>query len=168
MSVSSLVCASAAGGQPRARSRNRADPLMSVRRMAASSGMTPRSSGHRESNNSRAWGRQSSMRGSGSVIETPRLRLRRLRPSDEGDLIALDSDPEVMRHVESRAGVAHGLCALLRMPAGDDIELAYRLARDSWGQGIATEAARALVGHAFGALRLPRPVAGTRPEDLAP
>jgi len=84
------------------------------------------------------------------VIETPRLRLRRLRPSDEGDLIALDSDPEVMRHVgspagtrpadetaarvrqriaedqaplgfwlvESRAGVAHGLCALLRMPAG--------------------------------------------------
>lgn len=133
------------------------------------------------------------------MIETPRLRLRRLRPSDEGDLIALDSDPEVMRHVgspagtrpadetaarvrqriaedqaplgfwlvESRAGVAHGLCALLRMPAGDDIELAYRLARDSWGRGIATEAARALVGHAFGALRLPRLVAVTYPENLA-
>src|SRR2546425_2359057 len=72
--------------------------------MAASSGMTPRSSGHRESNNSRARGRQSSMRGSGSVIETPRLRLRRLRPSDEGDLIALDSDQEVMRHVVSPPG----------------------------------------------------------------
>ena len=38
------------------------------------------------------------------MIETPRLRLRRLRPSDEGDLIALDSDPEVMRHVGSPAG----------------------------------------------------------------
>src|SRR3989442_10816541 len=135
------------------------------------------------------------MRGSGSVIETPRLRLRRLRPSDEGDLIALDSDPEVMRHVgsppgtrpadetaarvrqriaedqaplgfwlvESRAGVAHGLCALLRMPAGDDIELAYRLARDSWGRGIAPEAAPALVGHAFGALGPPRPLARAHP-----
>jgi RimJ/RimL family protein N-acetyltransferase len=140
------------------------------------------------------------MRGSCPVIETPRLRLRRLRPSDEGDLIALDSDPEVMRYVgsppgtqpadetaarvrqriaedraplgfwlvEGRAGVgAHGLCALLRMPAGGDIELAYRLARDSWGRGIATEAARALVGHAFGALSLPRLVAVTYPENLA-
>src|SRR2546430_5715954 len=137
--------------------------------MAASSGMTSRSSGHRESNNSRARGRQSSMRGSGSVIETPRLRLRRLRPSDEGDLIALDSDPEVMRHVgsppgtrpadetaarvrqriaedqaplgfwrvESRAGVAHGLCALLRMPAGGAIRLGLPSPPDTSGPGSA-------------------------------
>jgi len=38
-------------------------------------------------------------------LETPRLRLRRLRASDEPDLIALDSDPEVMRYVGSPAGV---------------------------------------------------------------
>jgi RimJ/RimL family protein N-acetyltransferase len=36
---------------------------------------------------------------------TARLRLRRLRPSDEPDLIALDSDPEVMRYVGSPPGV---------------------------------------------------------------
>src|SRR3989454_3944079 len=38
-------------------------------------------------------------------LETPRLRLRRLVPADEADLIALDSDPDVMRHVGSPAGV---------------------------------------------------------------
>ena len=31
------------------------------------------------------------------MLETRRLRLRRLRPADEPELIALDSDPEVMR-----------------------------------------------------------------------
>src|SRR5690349_15816006 len=39
------------------------------------------------------------------MIETHRLRLRRLLPSDEADLIALDSDPDVMRYVGSPAGV---------------------------------------------------------------
>src|SRR2546426_8350556 len=38
-------------------------------------------------------------------LETPRLRLRRLVPADEADLIALDSDPDVMRHVGSPAAV---------------------------------------------------------------
>src|SRR3989442_4080468 len=38
-------------------------------------------------------------------LETPRLRLRRLVPADEADLIALDSDPDVMRNVGSPAGV---------------------------------------------------------------
>lgn len=39
------------------------------------------------------------------TLETPRLRLRPLAASDEADLIALDSDPEVMRYVGSPAGV---------------------------------------------------------------
>jgi ribosomal-protein-alanine N-acetyltransferase len=39
------------------------------------------------------------------MLETSRLWLRRLRPSDEPALIALDSDPEVMRYVGSPAGV---------------------------------------------------------------
>jgi len=33
------------------------------------------------------------------TLETPRLRLRPLTPSDEADLVALDSDPEVMRYI---------------------------------------------------------------------
>jgi RimJ/RimL family protein N-acetyltransferase len=39
------------------------------------------------------------------TLETPRLRLRPLASSDEADLIALDSDPEVMRYVGSPPGV---------------------------------------------------------------
>jgi RimJ/RimL family protein N-acetyltransferase len=134
------------------------------------------------------------------VIETSRLRLRRLRPSDEPDLIALDSDADVMRYVGSPPGVKppdetrervrqrigadhgpigfwrverradglfYGLSALIRMPEGEDIELAYRLTRGAWGQGIAAEAGAALVDYAFGTLGLPRVVAVTYPENRA-
>ena len=134
------------------------------------------------------------------MIESPRLRLRRLRPSDERDLIALDSDPDVMRYVGSPAGprsadeiakrlrlwiaehhdplgfwVAEsrldggflGLCALIPMPTGGDVELAYRLARSSWGQGFATEVARALVEYAFAVVGLPQVVAVTYPDNRA-
>ena len=138
------------------------------------------------------------------TLETPRLRLRPLASSDEADLIALDSDPEVMRYVGSPAGVKsptetaerarlriretqrgdyeplgfwriegrgdrafHGVGALIRMPDSDDVEVAYRLARSAWGQGIATEAAAALVAHALGPLALPRVVAVTYPENQA-
>ena len=135
-----------------------------------------------------------------TMIETHRLRLRRLRPSDEADLVALDRDPEVMRYVGSPAGVSsaeetverarqriaaddgplgfwrvesradgtfYGLGALIRMPSGDDIELAYRLIRRAWGQGLATEAGAALVEHAFGAAGLSRLVAVTYPDNRA-
>jgi RimJ/RimL family protein N-acetyltransferase len=138
------------------------------------------------------------------TLETPRLRLRSLASSDEADLIALDSDPEVMRYVGNPAGVKspaetaerarlriretrrgdyeplgfwriegrgdrafHGVGALIRMPGGDDVEVAYRLARTAWGQGIATEAAGALVAHALGPLALLRVVAVTYPANQA-
>jgi RimJ/RimL family protein N-acetyltransferase len=133
------------------------------------------------------------------VIDTARLRLRRLHASDEPDVIALDADPEVMKYVGSPPGPRPpqataermrrwirpdqeplgfwavesrddgrflGLCALIRMPEGDDVELAYRVARAAWGRGIASEAAGALVDHAFRALRLPRLVAVTYPDNL--
>jgi RimJ/RimL family protein N-acetyltransferase len=133
------------------------------------------------------------------MIETPRLRLRRLRPADEAALIALDSDAHVMRYVGSPPGVRthaetvervrqrihadhgqggwwivesgddgtfHGVGLLLPMPEGGDVEVGYRLARRSWGQGIATEAASALVDHAFLRLALPRVVAVTYPDNL--
>jgi RimJ/RimL family protein N-acetyltransferase len=134
------------------------------------------------------------------MIETDRLRLRRLRPSDEPDLLALDTDPEVMRYVGSppgprsleetahrvrqrigadhgprgwwvvegrEDGVFHGLGLLLPMPDGGDVEVGYRLERRSWGRGIATEAAGALVDYAFRALELPRTVAVAYPENRA-
>ena len=70
--------------------------------------------------------------------------------------------------VERRGdGVFLGIGALIPMPTGDDVELGYRLARHAWGQGIATEAARALVDHAFRTMALPRLVAVTYPENRA-
>ena len=134
------------------------------------------------------------------VIETNRLRLRRLRPADEPELIALDSDPGVMQYVGSPPGVKspeetrervrdriaadhgllgfwrvesrvdgtfYGLAALIRMPSGDDVELAYRLARPAWGRGIASEAGAALVDYAIRTVGLPRVVAVTYPENQA-
>ena len=60
----------------------------------------------------------------------------------------------------------HGVGLLLPMPEGEDVEVGYRLARRSWGRGIATEAASALVDHAFLRLALPRVVAVVYPDNV--
>ncbi len=49
------------------------------------------------------------------------------------------------------------------MPA---VEIGWRLAFDSWGQGLATEGARAVVHYAFETLSLPSLVSFTVPENL--
>jgi RimJ/RimL family protein N-acetyltransferase len=136
-----------------------------------------------------------------AMLEAPRLWLRRLRPSDEPDLIALDSDVEVMRYVGSPPGIRapaetvervrqriyadygpygwwvvegkhdrafHGLGLLVPMPEGDDLEVGYRLARRSWGRGIATEAASALVEYALGVSRCRERAVATPKSRLAP
>ena len=99
--------------------------------------------------------------GSPAGVKSPqetRERVRQRIVTDHGNL--------GFWRVESRSdGAFYGLGALLRMPTGDDVELAYRLARPAWGQGIASEAGAALLDHAFGALGLPRVVAVTYPEN---
>lgn len=45
------------------------------------------------------------------------------------------------------------------------IEIGWRLARAAWGQGYATEAARAVVAYAFGTAGLDRIVSVTRPPN---
>jgi RimJ/RimL family protein N-acetyltransferase len=42
---------------------------------------------------------------------------------------------------------------------GPDVEIGWRLVRKAWGRGIATEAARRLLTHAFAMVELPRVVA---------
>jgi RimJ/RimL family protein N-acetyltransferase len=68
---------------------------------------------------------------------------------------------------DSADGGFRGVAALLPMPDGVDVELAYRLARAAWGRGIATEAATALVEQAFARAGLPRIVGVTFPENAA-
>ena len=50
---------------------------------------------------------------------------------------------------------------------GPEIEIGWRLNRQAWGKGYATEAARPVVRHAFEALRLPRIVADIDPGNRA-
>jgi RimJ/RimL family protein N-acetyltransferase len=69
-------------------------------------------------------------------------------------------DPELglwaTMHKES--GEFIGRCGLLPWTIDDrpEVEVAYLLARAYWGQGLATEAARAIVGHAFERLDVAR------------
>ena len=48
----------------------------------------------------------------------------------------------------------------------DDVEVAWRLAREHWGHGYATEAATGWLDHAFGTLHLPRVISMTDPPNL--
>ena len=63
-----------------------------------------------------------------------------------------------------------GYCGLFHFPdicGQPEIEVGYRLARDSWGRGYATEAVRAVRDHAFYALNLPRLIAMIAPDNTA-
>ena len=66
-------------------------------------------------------------------------------------------------------GLAIGYCGIGRLPhsAQREVEISYGLIRSCWGQGYATEAAGALLAHAFGELHLPEIVAAIHPENHA-
>tara|TARA_R110000751_G_scaffold13408_7_gene45052 strand:- start:65 stop:1132 length:1068 start_codon:yes stop_codon:yes gene_type:complete len=112
----------------------------------------------------------------GTELLTPRLRLRLPAPGDAERLAALSTDPlvarmttripypnsadtvrealvamalagEVARVIDD--GQAQGLCSI-----APDGSLGYWLGREARGRGYATEAARALLAHAFGGMRL--------------
>jgi len=50
---------------------------------------------------------------------------------------------------------------------GPDVEIGWRLIRSAWRQGIASEAARVLVAHAFETVQLPRVIADIAAENQA-
>jgi [ribosomal protein S5]-alanine N-acetyltransferase len=112
-------------------------------------------------------------------IETERLRLRKLCTTDAGDIFDYASDPEVTRYVffnthampeQTIAYIASfgrpSKTAWAMVHRAEDrvigivflhsikddcatAELAYNVARDLWGKGFATEAARAILSHCF-------------------
>lgn len=112
---------------------------------------------------------------------TERLELRPLRMDDVDLLLDLDGDPEVMRYLTGgrpstrdevaevvASAVGHRWIALDRAtgafvgwfalwPTGaGELELGYRLRREAWGRGLASEGARALLDLAFGSWRVER------------
>ena len=62
-----------------------------------------------------------------------------------------------------------GDCGLVRQSVDgvDEIEIGYHVHRDLWGQGFATEAARACRGFGFANLAIERLISLIRPENLA-
>jgi RimJ/RimL family protein N-acetyltransferase len=60
-----------------------------------------------------------------------------------------------------------GWCGLFPLEDSGLIEIGYRYRRAAWGQGIATEAARAVLDHGFRALGFDPIVGVTDPDNLA-
>lgn len=71
--------------------------------------------------------------------------------------------------LDKATGVLVGRCGLLPWEIGGrtEVEVAYLLARDRWGRGLATEAARAIVDHAFATLAVDRLICMVTPGNEA-
>ncbi len=132
-------------------------------------------------------------------IETARLRLYAPRLADLEARLAMNRDPEVMRHIrpipedveaqraEIRARILGrdgpewrfwhlerldrpgflGWCGVFPLEDSGLIEIGYRYRRAAWGQGFATEAARAVLDHGFRVLEIDPMVAVTHPDNRA-
>jgi ribosomal-protein-alanine N-acetyltransferase len=67
--------------------------------------------------------------------------------------------------VEERAtGRFLGQCGLNTLPGGE-VEILWAIAREAWGRGLASEAARAALDYAFGVVGLERVIALARPQN---
>ncbi len=71
--------------------------------------------------------------------------------------------------IDKATGRFIGRCGLLPWSIDDheEVEVAYTLAREFWGQGLATEAARAILDYGFDRLNYPRLVSLIDPDNLA-
>lgn len=114
-----------------------------------------------------------------TILQTKRLTLAPCSPHDATDFMDLERDPEVMRYLNGGQAIDHDTCepdGTFLMPRGTEAhvwtarrtdshafagwfclwpdrgrvaELGYRLRREDWGQGLASEGAGALVDWGF-------------------
>jgi ribosomal-protein-alanine N-acetyltransferase len=131
------------------------------------------------------------------MIETERLVLRRFTAGDLDKLVELRADPQVMRYIgdqsrekveqrlqyyishyephgfgmwaviDKRTGAMIGWCGLIFLDETPEVEVGYGVARDYWGRGLMTEAARACLRYGFEHAALKRIVAVAMPENTA-
>jgi RimJ/RimL family protein N-acetyltransferase len=131
------------------------------------------------------------------MIETERLVLCQFRLEDLDALVQLRADPEVMRYIgdqsrekveqrlryyishyeshgfgmwaviDKSTGAMAGWCGLVFLDETPEVEVGYGVARDYWGRGLMTEAARASLRYGFERAGLPRIVAVAMPEHTA-
>jgi RimJ/RimL family protein N-acetyltransferase len=71
--------------------------------------------------------------------------------------------------VQKETGTFIGRCGLLpwTIDGNNDVEVAYTIARQYWGQGLATEAAQAILQYGFERLNLPRLICLIDPDHIA-
>ena len=71
--------------------------------------------------------------------------------------------------VYKETGQFIGRCGLLpwTIDQREEVEVAYLIAKGYWGQGLATEAAQAILDYGFGQLRLPRLICLIDRENVA-
>lgn len=131
------------------------------------------------------------------VATTERLVLRELDERDSDNILLLNSDPEVLKYVhdvpfkdldaarewianiheqlphgigrwaiESTEGTWVGRCSLRRHDDGE-VLMGYRLLRNQWGNGYASEAVRAMLRVAFTAHQLTHVASKVARENLA-
>lgn len=73
--------------------------------------------------------------------------------------------PWVVIHKADQEFIGH--CGLNPWPDSEDIEVLYAFAKPWWGQGFASEAAKASVDYGFAELGLPKIVAAAHVENMA-
>jgi RimJ/RimL family protein N-acetyltransferase len=119
------------------------------------------------------------------VASSANLRLRALDARDAPDIFRMNNDPEVLTYVhdvpfadeqaardwitdigrllplgigrwamESTEGIWIGRCSLRRYADGE-VLMGYRLLREQWGRGYASEAVRLMLDLAFNTYHLP-------------
>jgi RimJ/RimL family protein N-acetyltransferase len=130
------------------------------------------------------------------ILTTDRLTLRGWREDDLAPYAAITADPDVMRFmggpvgaddawrqialftghwelrghgfwVVEREGAMIGRVGLWRPHGWPGLEVGWLLAREAWGYGYATEAARASVEHAWRTTGVPRLISLIAPENHA-
>ena len=71
--------------------------------------------------------------------------------------------------IHKSTGKFIGRCGLLPWVIDDrsEVEVAYTIAREFWGQGLATEAARSILQYGFNELGYPRLISLIDPENIA-
>ena len=97
------------------------------------------------------------------MIYTQRLLLRQWQQSDYLPFAQLNADPSVMEYFPRRFV---GLHSPQGLPCCPCVEVGWRLAKEHWGNGYATEAAKAALSYGFETLELAQIVAFTAVPNL--
>src|SRR6185503_19340247 len=71
--------------------------------------------------------------------------------------------------IHKESGKFSGRCGLLpwTINGQNEVEVAYTIAREYWGQGLASEAAQAILNYGFARLNLSRLISVIDPENVA-